>query len=584
MNSGNHRLGGFLVVLAAVGLLMIWTNAAQAQSKNRQIGSQYTVTADPLVPRPHSKPCVVPLFTNYQFALFSDTVQNFQFTPPANCPDPWQKVVLEVNFSENPGRQYDRTASVFFGDTNLYFGTTPEPLQTVINTWHIERDVTDYSALLKNPQQGTIVLQNCTTDCSPPYNTLLNGVFTVSADLEFYPADGQSPLLRRPDVVLPLVQSNASHINLPAYLFSPTDQLTTTFTLPQNIEEAYLDVIAQSQSTDEQWFACFPNDLSSINEVYECGNTNFRETEIAIDGQPAGIAPVSPWVYTGFMPNQWVPIPAVQTLDFVPYRVNLTPFAGLLNDGNPHTIALSVFNNDSYFTMTSSLLLYVDDGSTQVTGAVTRNTLTSPSPVVTENLQGTSTVTGTIGVTSGRSFTIAGYVNTSHGQVTTSISQQQHFSSNQTIDFDTVDFTFLDQKTSVDTRVVSSTTVSSNQGRTVTQEKFSFPITVDISYPLKNFDLLTVATTQRYQASKLVLRNWILGGYTSVTNSVSGTNVSPASISQQYTFIDEASGGSFSRERWVQRPDTIDLMDPSYSCKIASTNNVLTSASIGCSR
>jgi hypothetical protein len=107
------------------------------------------------------------------------------------------------------------------------------------------------------------------------------------------------------------------------------------------------------ESTDEQWFACLPNDLSAINDLFGCGNTDFRETEITIDGHPAGIAPVSPWVYTGFLPDQWRPISAVQTLDFVPYRVNLRPFAGLLNDGNRHTIALSVFNDDSYFTFSS---------------------------------------------------------------------------------------------------------------------------------------------------------------------------------------------------------------------------------------
>jgi hypothetical protein len=84
---------------------------------------------------------------------------------------------------------------------------------------------------------------------------------------------------------------------------------------------------------------------------------------------------------------------------------------------NPHTVALSIFNDDSYFAETASLLLYLDQGSTNVTGALTKNTLTSPSPVVTENLQGTAAVTGTIGVTSDRSFTIAGYVNTSHGKV-----------------------------------------------------------------------------------------------------------------------------------------------------------------------
>jgi hypothetical protein len=116
-------------------------------------------------------------------------------------------------------------------------------------------------------------------------------------------------------------------------------------------------------------------------------NTDFWETEVTIDGQLAGIAPVSRWVYTGFLPDQWRPMPGAQTLDFVPYRVNLTPFASLLSDGQPHTVALSVFNDDTYSSVTGSRLLFLDSRSSQVTGAVTKNTLTSPFPVVTENLQ-----------------------------------------------------------------------------------------------------------------------------------------------------------------------------------------------------
>src|SRR5208283_3718667 len=195
--------------------------------------------------------------------------------------------------SENGGSQFDRTASMYLANANIYFGTTPEPLSTLTNTWHVERDVTDYSALMSMPQQGTIVLGNCTTDCGAPYNTL-NGVFTVSANLEFYPADdrwhGDGHQNEVPDAVLPLVQTNSGGgINLPAFLFSPTDQFSTTFTLPTNIERLYLDVISQSQSNDEQWYACFPDDLASINELFGCGHTDFRETEVTIDGQPAGI-------------------------------------------------------------------------------------------------------------------------------------------------------------------------------------------------------------------------------------------------------------------------------------------------------
>ncbi len=539
MHSNYIRRSRILAILS-LGTMLCCSLAAYTQSLNRQVGTQFTVTADPLVPRPHTKSCVVPLFTNYQFAFFSETTQNYQFAPPANCPRPWNKVVLDIDFSENAGRQFDRTASLYMGNTNLYFGTTPEPIRTANNAWHVERDVTDYSALLANPQQGFMILQNCTTDCPPPYNTLLTGVFTVSASVEFFPTPGQGPAPKVADEVLPLVQTNAGGSNFPAFLFSPTDQFSTTFFLPQNIEQAYLDVIAQSQSTDEQWYGCFPNDL----------------------GQPAGIAPVSPWVYTGFLPDQWRPMPAAQTLDFIPYRVNLTPFASMLNDGQPHTIALSVFNDDSYFSAAASLLLYLDRGSAEVAGALTQNTLTAPSPVVSENLQGTSTVTGTIGVTSARNYTIAGYVNTSHGQVSTSVSQQQSFSSTQAIDFDVVNFTVLDQNTDVETNVISSTTVNDNQGTTVIQEKFGFPITVDFVFPTNTTFGFTVATTQKYSASKKVSVNGTVTDYTSVTNSLEGSDVTPPSSSQHYSFF--------------------DLNGRPYDCQIATQNNVLTSVSVGC--
>jgi hypothetical protein len=558
-----HRC--FHRVLVALLLITFLVSAATfAQSTNRQIGAQFTVTAEPLVSRPHAKPCVVQLFSNYQFAFFSQTSQTFDFTPPAKCPGPWSKVVLEADFSENAGTQFDRTASMYVANTNIYFGTTPEPLRTATNTWHVERDVTDYSALFAAAQQGTMVLQNCTTDCPPPYNTRLNGVFTVSADLEFYPGDDDDRRNQVADTVLPLEQTNSGGgINLPGFLFLPTDQLSTTFTLPTNIERVYLDVVAQSQSTDEQWYACFPNDLSAINDLFGCGNTNFRETEVAIDGQPAGIAPVSPWVYTGFIPDQWIPIPAAQTLQFVPYRVNLTPFAGMLNDGNPHTVAISVFNDDSYFSATASLLLFLDHGSKRVTGAVTENTLTSPSPVVSENLQGTSTVTGTIGVTSDRKFSIAGYVNTSHGKVQTTVAQHQKFSSTETIDFDTVNFTVLNQNTSVQNSVATTTTVSNWFGKQVTQENFSFPITVNVTYPVSSATFgFTVATMQKYHTDKTIAFDGIPVYFNSLTNTVNGSDVSPAASSQKYSYFD--SQGAF------------------YTCQIASKNNTLTKVSRGC--
>jgi hypothetical protein len=48
-----------------------------------QIGSSNPVTAEPPVPRPHTKPCVVQLFENLQFADFN--LKSFNYTPPAAC-------------------------------------------------------------------------------------------------------------------------------------------------------------------------------------------------------------------------------------------------------------------------------------------------------------------------------------------------------------------------------------------------------------------------------------------------------------------------------------------------------------------
>ena len=73
MNSLPRCFRGLLVTAILSPCLISTTMFAQ--STNRKIGTQFEVTADPLVPRPHEQPCIVPLFANYAFAHFSDTTQ-----------------------------------------------------------------------------------------------------------------------------------------------------------------------------------------------------------------------------------------------------------------------------------------------------------------------------------------------------------------------------------------------------------------------------------------------------------------------------------------------------------------------------
>jgi len=147
---------------------------AQAQNAPPVIGSQNTVTADPPVTRPHEQPCIVQLFSGFQFVDFS--IHIYQYTPPAACPGPWEKVVFTADFNVTAGRQFDRTAVINLGNVNIYFGTTPEPRHNLSPSWHVERDETDYSALFESPQSGQVILGNIV-------NSTFTGVISANAKL-----------------------------------------------------------------------------------------------------------------------------------------------------------------------------------------------------------------------------------------------------------------------------------------------------------------------------------------------------------------------------------------------------------------
>jgi hypothetical protein len=545
-----------------VAVLCVLASVCAAQSF--QIGSSNTVTADPPVPRPHTTPCVVPLFTGLQFVDFS--VPTYQYTPPADCPGPWKKVVLTADFSVTAGRQFDRTAVVDMGFVNLYFGTTAEPRHNLAPSWHIERDVTDYSALFTSPQTGDVILGNVV-------NSTYTGIISGSAALEFYPASEHDGAPRVPDAVYPLRQSNGSGgFNEPAFLFTSADQLASSFTLPTNVEKAYLDVITQSQIGDEFWYTCVPNDVTG--ELQSCGNTAFREAEVSIDGQPAGVAPVYPWIYTGGVdPFFWEPIPGVQTLNFVPYRVDLTPFAGVLSNGQSHTVAMSVFNADSYFSATATLLLYLDHGSTQVTGAVTKNTIGSgPSPSVNEDVttDASGNVSGTVTVNSFRNFKVAGYVNTSHGKVNTEVRQKVNFNNSQSFNINATTYT---QDVTQNTQVESTVTTHDTEASHVTHESFRYPLTLDYTLTFNADGSISQAGLASQEFGHDVASPWFAS---SVRNRVKSVDTLEINSSFQI------SGNT--GQKGSQSYSAVDSRGDTYNCTLKAKNNALTSVSEGCSQ
>ncbi|HZE22424.1 MAG TPA: peptide-N4-asparagine amidase [Blattabacteriaceae bacterium] len=523
------------------------------------IGSGNTATADPPVARPDTTPCVVTLFNNFAFADFSP--KPFSFTPA--CPGPWAKVVLNADFSIQAGRQFDRTAEIWIGGVNVYFGTTSEPSGTVARSWHIERDLTDYSALFNTTQNGRVDLGN-----------LVNSTFTSTlfgtAVIQFYPLARHQDAPQIADFVLPLASDPTGGM---AFLSNSTSTLAKTFALPTNVERAFIDVVAESQAGDEFWYTCVPDDVAG--ELQSCGGGAFRESQVTIDGTPAGVAPVYPWIYTGGIdPLLWRPIPGVQTLNFAPYRVDLTPFASVLSNGQPHQVAVSVFGANNGFSTTATLLVFQDHGSNQVTGEVTRNTIGLPNPSVVENLNTApdGTITGSVTVDSSRIFRVEGFVRTSHGRIETDVRQSIQFSSRQ--DFNITNTAFV-QNIKQRTTITSETHTNGHGGGNASQ-RFDWPLDLGFTFSVNPDGSGQQTTTIRQEFQSAAVQHGDDDGHDSF--SVVSNTVTPSdTLLFDSNFNITGSTGQQSAQDFFSN----DSVSGCFSRKITASAGLLTSITDG---
>ncbi|MBD5635717.1 MAG: peptide-N(4)-(N-acetyl-beta-glucosaminyl)asparagine amidase, partial [Candidatus Eremiobacteraeota bacterium] len=233
-------------------------------------------------------------------------------------------------------------------------------------------------------------------------------------------------------------------------------------------------------------------------------------------------------------PYLWFPIPGVQTLNFKPYRVDLTPFAAVLANGGSHTIAFSVDNADNYFQGFATLFAYIDRSSKRVTGGLSRDTLVAnPQPTVVKHLSGAAPSTdGTIAVSDARYYTIEGYRNTPNGRVTTTLTSSVDFANLQTYSNEsaTTGTLAVRQATTDLTTVVTR----SPSGVSVRKSYVSYPLFVSLAL--------------------------VLDG--------TGTGTQVATIDQRYIAEHEQTGpGVFFRDyesNEVTPTDTLDILDDEY--------------------
>ncbi|MGW6877192.1 peptide-N4-asparagine amidase [Streptomyces xanthophaeus] len=350
------------------------------------------LTAAPPVSRPATRSCRVTL-AEAQFRDF--TPYRGTYAPPTGCgSDGWAKVVLRLE-GKVKGRQYDRLGHLSLGGVEILRTSTPQPSPDGI-AWSVEKDVTRYRDTLARPQPVEMLIGNVVDDT-------YTGVIDVRVTLTFYAAEGRTAAAATPDRVLALT--------------------TPDVTTPRNTERLLAEVYATGSGggCEEYWYMTTPDAAP-----YSCKAADgpYREVRISVDGRLAGIAAPFPTVWTGGWSNPflWYVTPGPRAFDVQPVLYDLTPFAALLNDGRPHRIEVSVAGvpaGQSGWSTPTNLLLWLDEGRPVVTGALTRHEQNEPGG----SSRWTPGAEHRLDTVGGHDLTTAGYLDTSHGRVATTVTR-----------------------------------------------------------------------------------------------------------------------------------------------------------------
>ena len=358
-------------------------------------------TPEPPVTVPGTRHCTVRVVDD-SFADFA--VHTSSYTPPPGCAGPWSKVVMRLEGSV-AGRQFDRLGYLDVAGVRMLTLSTPEPSTDGIR-WHVEKDVTDLAPLLTGPQQVSMSIGN-DDDAT---NT---GVIHVSVDLDFYTTGHGAPAAQTSDRVLPLA--------------NPTRQgsdLVGALTVPRNSTLLLADVFATGSGggCEEFWDTSAP-----ASTGYSCPDgLPYREVDVRIDGQLAGIAAPYPVVYTGGWSNPflWYTIPSPKAFDIPPLGYDLTPYLARLDDGRSHEVRLSVVGlpaGQGGWTLSPRFRVWRDAGRSVVTG--TTGAPSGGEPAVRSTVTGTGDQAGRVDLDATRDFAVTGTLFTSRGPVTTTVTR-----------------------------------------------------------------------------------------------------------------------------------------------------------------
>jgi hypothetical protein len=152
------------------------------------------------------------------------------YSPPKNCT--FTTTIFNISVASK-GRQYDRLALLFFGDTEIWRTSTAMPTEEGIY-WSYQKDMTVFDTLLRTEQKAIFDLSNVYTD-------LYTGAFNVKLEALYY-NDKYVSGLTPADHIYP-ISALASAQNITSVMSLPDDNGTVSITFPRHVKAATVSIL-----------------------------------------------------------------------------------------------------------------------------------------------------------------------------------------------------------------------------------------------------------------------------------------------------------------------------------------------------
>lgn len=300
---------------------------------------------------------------------------------------------VTLNFTvTSKGRQFDRLAIMYLGDIEVFRTSTAEPNANGI-VWTYIKEMDHYNALWKTNQKLIFDLPNVNDDTyTGKYNTILVATFFSVPD---HPPTA--------DTILPISAKKSGDGRESAFKL-PSDNASVSHIFPQHVERAVISLSACGQIAEEFWYSnvlssdvdTFPSTTGTLN-----GFGPFREVQLLIDRQLAGVSWPYPVIFTGgISPAFWQPVVGIDAYDLRQHEIDITPWLPLLCDGNSHSFEIRVVGLDddgdghatlsesvaSFWVVTGTIFLFHGPDGTKTVGSTPHIDTKPPEILITSEI------------------------------------------------------------------------------------------------------------------------------------------------------------------------------------------------------